>query len=92
MSEEINDILAEIVGEKQKACDHGVMFDEAAAQKLLEQTPQDQSLDPALAFIMGSPAHSEIRKRWPRHSGLCHKCGYNGIAYASYSHYIYGDW
>lgn len=74
-------------------CNHGVVFDEAAAKKLLEETPLDPTLDPAVAFVMGSPAHNEIRKRWPRHSGLCPKgCGYYGIAYASYAHYIYGDW
>ena len=35
---------------------------------------------------------SEICKRWPRFSGICTKCGYTGIAYASYEHYISGDW
>lgn len=35
----------------------------------------------------------EIRKRWPRLYGTCPKgCGYKGIAYASMSHYLYGDW
>jgi hypothetical protein len=78
---------------EHKDCDHGVIFDEAAAKKLLEETPEDESLDPAVSFIMGSPAHDEIRKRWPRLSGPCPKgCGYNGIAYASYSHFLYGDW
>jgi len=76
-----------------KDCTHGVVFDEEAAKKLLEETPQDPKLDPAVAFIMGSPATSEIRKRWPRLDGVCPKgCGYMGIAYASYAHYIYGDW
>jgi len=36
---------------------------------------------------------SEVRRRWPRMHGLCPKgCGFNGIAYASYAHYIFGDW
>jgi hypothetical protein len=36
---------------------------------------------------------AEIRKKWPRGFGLCPKgCGFNGIAYASYLHYIAGDW
>jgi NTP pyrophosphatase (non-canonical NTP hydrolase) len=36
---------------------------------------------------------SEIKKRWPRLSGTCPKgCGYHGIYYASYEHYIMGDW
>ncbi len=34
----------------------------------------------------------EVRKRWPRFSGTCEKCGYNGICYASYLHYLSGDW
>lgn len=35
----------------------------------------------------------EIKKRWPRLYGRCPKnCGYNGIAYASYMHYLAGDW
>lgn len=33
----------------------------------------------------------EIRKRWPRWAGTC-ECGYNGIYYASWEHYIAGDW
>jgi len=36
---------------------------------------------------------AEIQKRWPRGWGLCPKgCGFNGIAYASYEHYIMGDY
>lgn len=36
---------------------------------------------------------SELRKRWPRGWGPCPKgCGFTGIAYASYMHYIAGDW
>ena len=34
----------------------------------------------------------EVRKRWPRFSGTCKTCGYNGIYYASYMHYLSGDW
>jgi len=35
----------------------------------------------------------EVRKRFPRLYGPCPKgCGYNGIAYASTAHYVYGDW
>lgn len=36
---------------------------------------------------------SEIRNRWPRLDGECPLgCGYNGIYYASKTHYVYGDW
>ena len=35
----------------------------------------------------------DVRKKFPRLFGLCPKgCGYNGIAYASLEHKIYGDW
>lgn len=78
---------------EHKNCDHGVIFDKEEARKLIEGAPQDPNMDPALAFIMGSPATPEIRKRWPRLDGVCPKgCGYVGIAYASYAHYLYGDW
>lgn len=36
---------------------------------------------------------AEVKKRWPRGWGLCPKgCGYEGIACASFLHYIAGDW
>ena len=34
----------------------------------------------------------EVKKRWPRFSGHCSECGYFGIKYASWMHYIAGDW
>jgi hypothetical protein len=78
----------------QEKCDHGVMFDLEAAKKILDETSEDKSDDAALDFIMGPVnATAKIKKLWPRLSGKCPKgCGYNGIAYASYEHYIYGDW
>lgn len=36
------------------------------------------------------PKHA-VRAKWPRFEGVC-SCGYKGIAYASYAHYIAGDW
>lgn len=70
-------------------CDHGIVFDEAEAKKLLEGwTPKTEA-----EFIVGNPASCEIRKRWPRLWGPCPKgCGFSGIGYASYAHYIMGDW
>jgi|HubBroStandDraft_4_1064222.scaffolds.fasta_scaffold00029_27 hypothetical protein len=35
---------------------------------------------------------ADVRKRWPRFSGQCPRCGYVGIAYASYAHMLAGDW
>lgn len=45
-------------------------------------------------FVMGNTtAAAEIRRRWPRLCGPCPLgCGYNGIYYASWEHYGYGDW
>lgn len=93
MSEsEVDELLKKIAEENQSKCDHGVTFDEEEAKKLLE-APYQGSGDPALDFIMGHPATAEIRKRWPRMEGQCPKgCGFYGCAYASYAHYIYGDW
>lgn len=35
----------------------------------------------------------EIKTKYPRLHGKCPLgCGYEGIAYASYAHYLYGDW
>jgi hypothetical protein len=46
--------------------------------------------DEAAASTMDS---YDVRERWPRRDGPCPKdCGWNGIAYASYAHYIAGDW
>lgn len=33
-----------------------------------------------------------IQRLWPRFMGTCKHCGYSGIYYASYAHYILGDW
>ena len=43
-----------------------------------------------MASIGLSPA--EVRKRWPRGYGECPDCGVSVIWYASYMHYIAGDW
>lgn len=34
----------------------------------------------------------QIRKHFPRGYEWCHDCQSNVILYASYAHYIYGDW
>lgn len=34
---------------------------------------------------------SEVRRLWPRGSH-CKHCGFRGIIYASYEHYLRGDW
>jgi len=34
----------------------------------------------------------EVRKKYPRFFGQCPDCGAQVIGYASYEHYIMGDW
>lgn len=34
----------------------------------------------------------EVRKKYPRFFGTCPDCGSNVIAYASFEHFIAGDW
>jgi hypothetical protein len=35
---------------------------------------------------------AQVRKRWPRFKGECPDCGDRMIAYASFEHYMAGDW
>lgn len=75
-NDEVNERIAAAAAEGKPACDHDVYFDEQAAR--------------------GLPAHV-IVKRWPRgwftQEKPCPKgCGYVGIYYASFVHYIAGDW
>lgn len=36
---------------------------------------------------------SAVRTLWPRLDGACPMgCGYEGIAYASFAHYLWGNW
>jgi len=75
--------------EQKLECDHGIFFDEEEAERMLEGWKPATTVD----FIMGNPAAMEIRKRWPRLHGPCPKgCGFVGIAYASWAHYVAGDW
>jgi len=34
----------------------------------------------------------EVRKRWPRVWVNCSVCGFSGVSYASFAHYVAGDW
>lgn len=75
--------------DKNENCNHGIVFDVEEANKILSNWAPASTVE----FIMGNPAASKIRKRFPRLCGLCPKgCGYNGIYYASEEHYIAGDW
>lgn len=60
----------------EELCDHGVTFDEAAWHARPNMSP------------------TEVRVRWPRLLGKCPRpgCTFEGIAYASYIHYLAGEW
>lgn len=69
---------------EEPPCDHGVTFDDVAARAIENANRK-----------LGTPELTtpEIRANWPRLDGECPKgCGYVGIAYASVSHYLWGDW
>ena len=57
---------------------------------------EKQNCDHGLSFdidIAEKLTTKEIREVFPRLNGLCPKgCGFNGIAYASKAHFVYGDW
>ena len=70
-------------------CNHGVTFDEVEAQLLLDNWKPRTGVE----FVLGNPAATEVRKRWPRLDGECpYRCGYVGTYYASPMHYHLGDW
>lgn len=60
---------------------------EKAKQDACDHNP---AFDEEAALKIADPW--EVRRRWPRFSGECTKCGFNGVAYASFVHYIAGDW
>lgn len=67
-------------------------LEEYKQKKYLEKS----NCDHGLSFDLDAAEHmttQEIRKVFPRLYGLCPKgCGFNGIAYVSKAHYVYGDW
>jgi hypothetical protein len=58
-------------------------------------SPPDLACDHGVKFdeARSSLPPEEIRRMWPRLHGPCPRgCGFNGIAYASFLHYVSGDW
>jgi len=53
------------------------------------QLPEPDFDEDAAAAGLGS---DEVRKRWPRVEAACPDCGAHVILYASFAHYLYGDW
>lgn len=64
--------------------------------KLIIKLPEHEDCDHGVTFDYEAAkglSAPEVKARWPRGYGQCPKgCGYVGIAYASYEHYICGDW
>lgn len=60
-----------------------------------QRPPPEKECDHGVTFDRKAIGLSapEIRKLHPRLVGACPRgCGYQGIAYASWEHYIAGDW
>ncbi len=61
-----------------------------------EQTPEAKPCPDCLPEFDEEAAKNlsshEIRRRWPRFDGKCATCGYEGIRYASFAQYVYGDY
>lgn len=69
---------------------------EESNKKWAEENPEQAACNHGIMFdedLSKGLSVQEVRQNWPRLCGLCPKgCGYNGIYYASYSHYVMGDW
>jgi hypothetical protein len=64
---------------------HGVAKP-ASGCKHPKVTPEFSSTLAALSTV------EQIRERWPRFDGICPDCSDHVIVYASYEHYVAGDW
>lgn len=84
---------------KDDATDRLLKASAEGEDRLLIKLPEHKDCDHGVSFDEAeykkhpNMSSYEVKKRWPRGFGLCPKgCGFNGIAYASYLHYIAGDW
>lgn len=61
-----------------------------------EAEPRESECNHGITFDEENGARLDadvVRRRWPRLFGKCPLgCGYNGIYYASWAHFIAGDW
>lgn len=61
-----------------------------------EAPPETPKCDHGVVFpddVDENMSVEEVRRRYPRLFGPCPEgCGFSGIAYASYLHYVMGDW
>lgn len=67
------------------------LFNESPYRTQAECQTCKVEFDLDLASTLGLESY-EVRNRWPRWFGKCNDCGYEGIRYASFAHYVYGDW
>jgi len=62
----------------------------------MNNSDKDDICTHGIEFNWGLAQHMsswQVRQKYPRLSGPCPKgCGFSGVSYASYLHYIAGDW
>lgn len=72
--------------------EHGDPYRKSAAPCDQSAAPCDHGIAFDSVAARGLSAH-EVRTRWPRLFGTCPKgCGFSGLGYASFEHYVAGDW
>ena len=87
MSDQILDWLKELLMDAGKKLPLPKVSDEA------DGCPHDAVPPPAFDLAAASGLEAEeVRRRWPRFHGVCPTCQGLLISYASYEHYILGDW
>lgn len=86
-------VLVERVLSRVRQLDQATILDHTGAP--MNPPSPGEACDHGVVFdeVAWRADPSDVQKRWPRLMGVCPKgCGYRGIAYASYLHYIAGDW
>jgi hypothetical protein len=84
----VRDLLADV--NKLIAEDATARLQKAAEESRASDCDHGVTFDADAARGLGT---REIRERWPRLFGPCPKgCGFNGIGYADFTHYLAGDW
>jgi len=93
------DDLEKIIDETLNSPEYQAMIKPFQDLSLVETDPERISCDHGVIFDEEeykkhqNMSEYEVRKRWPRGWGPCPKgCGFDGIAYASWMHFIAGDW
>lgn len=63
--------------------------DQDAQQVKCEHKKVMPAYEPVAANLMTA---FQVRQHFPRFAGECPDCGFDGVIYASFEHYIAGDW